>query len=402
MAKLLLTPQVVKTATCPDGKAKSDIFDSNCKGLLLETRRTGGKTFYLKYTDDRGKKRQLKLADERDVTLAQARTLADKHRTQIAMGNDPLQQKTERKQVPKLAAFIETNYLPFVKTYKASWKTDEGLLRNHILPAFGHLHLDAVTKSDVIGFISRHRETHKPGSVNRVIILLRYVFNLALKWETPGVSRNPTASIPLLEENNQKERFLTADEAKSLVTSIKQSDNTMLQYIVSALILTGTRKQEVLKARWADFNLDMRIWRIPTSKGGKARHIPISDGLAALLETVPRIPGCEWIFSNPKTAKPYVSVYCSWNTARTAAGLADVRMHDLRHSFASFLVNSGQSLYTVQKLLGHTQVKTTQRYAHLSQESLLIASNEIGKAIPILMAMPQQVIDVPMVQIAVN
>ena len=266
MAKLLLTPQVVKTATCPDGKAKSDIFDSNCKGLLLETRRTGGK------------KRQLKLADERDVTLAQARTLADKHRTQIAMGNDPLQQKTERKQVPKLADFIETNYLPFVKTYKASWKTDEGLLRNHILPAFGHLHLDAVSKSDVIGFISRHRETHKPGSVNRVIILLRYVFNLALKWETPGVSRNPTASIPLLEENNQKERFLTADEAKSLVTAIKQSDNTMLQYIVSALILTGTRKQEVLKARWADFNFDMRIWRIPTSKGGKARHIPISDG----------------------------------------------------------------------------------------------------------------------------
>ena len=83
-------------------------------------------------------------------------------------------------------------------------------------------------------------------------------------------------------------------------------------------------------------------------------------------------------------------------------GLADVRMHDLRHSFASFLVNSGQSLYTVQKLLGHTQVKTTQRYAHLSQDSLLIASNEIGKAIPALMAMPQQVIDVPMVQIAVN
>ncbi len=402
MAKLLLTKEIIENLSCTDGKAKLDFFDLRCKGLMLEIRTSGRKTFYLRYVDSRGTQRQFRIGETRDLSLDQVRKQADKLRARIALGEDITQTKRARKQVPKLAEFVETNYLQLVKTYKASWKTDEGLLRNHILPAFGHLHLDAVTKSDVIGFISRHRETHKPGSVNRVIILLRYVFNLALKWETPGVSRNPTASIPLLEENNQKERFLTADEAKSLVTAIKQSDNTMLQYIVSALILTGTRKQEVLRARWADFNFDMRIWRIPTSKGGKARHIPISDGLAALLETVPRIPGCEWIFSNPKTAKPYVSVYCSWNTARTAVGLADVRMHDLRHSFASFLVNSGQSLYTVQKLLGHTQVKTTQRYAHLSQDSLLIASNEISKAIPILMAMPQQVIDVPMVQVAVN
>ena len=102
----------------------------------------------------------------------------------------------------------------------------------------------------------------------------------------------------------------------------------------------------------------------------------------------------------PKTLLPYVSVFASWNTARTSVGLSDVRMHDLRHSFASLLVNSGRSIYEVQRILGHTQIKTTQRYAHLSQDSLLAAANEISKAVPILMAMPNKVVDVPLLHVA--
>ena len=85
-----------------------------------------------------------------------------------------------------------------------------------------------------------------------------------------------------------------------------------------------------------------------------------------------------WIFPNPKAGKPCVSIYYSWDTARKQAGLADVRIHDLRHSFASLLVNAGNSLYTVQKILGHTQIKTTQRYAHLSQDTLIDAANVVS------------------------
>jgi integrase len=92
------------------------------------------------------------------------------------------------------------------------------------------------------------------------------------------------------------------------------------------------------------------------------------------------------VFANPKTHKPFVSIFCSWNTARKSVGLEDVRIHDLRHSFASFLVNNGRSLYEVQRILGHTQIKTTQRYAHLSNDSLLAAANEISKAVPILLS----------------
>jgi len=400
MAVTELTPQIVKSAICPIGKDKIDFYDSYCKGLLLEVRITGGKTYSLLYTDSRGKRRQAKLANERDITLTQARKLADKMRNGLAMGEDPFAAKADLKKVPTVYDFITNSYLPYVKTYKRSWETDVSLIKNHIMPNFGKQYMDEVSKRDIIQFISRHTLTHKPGSVNRVIIMLRYIFNLSIRWETAGITKNPTAGIPLLEENNKNERYLTGDEANKLIVALQSSQNKMLQYIVPMLILTGARKQEVLKAKWEDFNLDQKLWRIPTSKSGKARHVPISDGVQYLLEGVPRHVDCGYVFANPKTLLPYVSVFSSWNTARTSVGLSDVRMHDLRHSFASFLVNSGRSIYEVQRILGHTQIKTTQRYAHLSQDSLLAAANEISKAVPILMAMPSKVVDVPLIHAA--
>ena len=142
-----------------------------------------------------------------------------------------------------------------------------------------------------------------------------------------------------------------------------------------SLILTGARKREVLDARWEDFDFDRRLWRIPTTKLGKPRHVPISDGVMSLLGMVPRVEGRAYVFANPATGKPYVSIFCSWDTARIRAGMPEVRVHDLRHSFASLLINSGRSLYEVQKLLGHTQVKTTQRYAHLDRKSTRLNSS---------------------------
>jgi len=157
----------------------------------------------------------------------------------------------------------------------------------------------------------------------------------------------------------------------------------MLQYIVPALLLTGARKREVLDAQWSEFDFDKRQWRVTKTKLGKPRYIPISDGLKALLDSVPKVEGCDYVFANPKTGKPYVQIFCSWDTARKKAGMPEVRIHDLRHSHASFLVNGGRSLYEVQKLLGHTQIKTTQRYAHLSHDTLLDASNVVGRLIPL-------------------
>jgi integrase len=105
------------------------------------------------------------------------------------------------------------------------------------------------------------------------------------------------------------------------------------------------------------------------------------------------------VFANPANGKPFVSMFASWDMARKRVGLGDVRIHDLRHSFASFLVNNGRSLYEVQKLLGHTQVKTTRRYAHLQAETLLDAVDIVSRAIPLLEAMPATAIDVPLVAV---
>jgi integrase len=384
MPRMTLTQVFVDTLVCPTGKSKQDYFDTKITGLVVQVSSTGRKTFYLRYQNERKVTVQRKLVCASNVKLVDARELAKKQLSQIALGVDPFDAKKILKDVPTVAEFVIDNYLPYVKTYKRSWDTDASLIKNHVLPNFGKLYMDDISKKDIIQFISQHAKTHKPGSVNRVIILLRYIFNLSIQWETIGVTKNPTAGIPLLEENNKNERYLSAQEANVLIGALQSSENPMLQYIIPMLILTGARKNEVLKSRWEDFNFEQRVWRIPVTKSGKARHVPISDGVIHLLQSLPHT--CDYVFANPKTRKPFVTIYCSWNSARKSVGLEDVRIHDLRHSFASFLVNNGRSLYEVQRILGHTQIKTTQRYAHLSNDSLLAAANEISKAVPILLS----------------
>ena len=132
------------------------------------------------------------------------------------------------------------------------------------------------------------------------------------------------------------------------------------------------------RIRWV---LTQAITACRADSGSGPCCVPLGAAAITLLDTVPRKRHCDWIFANPKKLKPYVSIFYSWNTARTAAGLAEVRVHDLRHSFASFLVNAGCSLYEVQKILGHSSVIMTQRYSHLSQDSLLRAASHAGNVV---------------------
>lgn len=390
MPTQLLSSSMVLALTCPDGKKKLDIFDTKTKGLLLEVRASGGKTYYLRYQDGRSKTRQLKLADALDASLSQARSLADKVRSKIALGSDPSAEKAIARQVPTFAEFAALRYLPFAMGYKRSWRSDDSYLRNHLLPNFGKKHMDEITKHDVISFHHGMRaKNYALGTCNRCLVLLRYMMNLAVRWEIPGVTKNPTKDIPLFEDPNKKERFLSQEEAHTLYLAVQQSQNKNLQFIIPMLILTGARKREVLDAKWDEFDLVRKQWRISVTKAGKPRYVPLSDSVIQMLSTMAHDES-PWIFPNPKTKKPYASIFCAWDTARKHAGLADVRIHDLRHSFASFLVNAGRSLYEVQKILGHTQIKTTQRYAHLSQDTLLDAANVVPFALTLpMVAMPK-------------
>ena len=385
MPSVTLDIATVRSATYPKGKQKFELFDTAISGFSLEIRASGGKTYYLHYRDPHGRQRQYRISDTKSITLDQARKMAQKLRGQIALGIDPAAEKATLRQTPTFAEFINERYMPFIKGYKKSWEADDSYLRNHLLPMFGKKHLDEITKHDVIQFHhGMHAKGYAQGTCNRCLILLRYAMNLAIRWEIPGIKANPTKDVPLYEDlAGKKERFLTETEAQRLYASVCESDNPMLKYIVPMLILTGARKREVLDSQWEDFDLARKQWRIPTTKTGRPRHVPLSDGVLQLLATIPRDDGCPWVFANPKSRKPFVSIFTAWGTARKHAGLSDVRMHDLRHSFASFLVNAGRSLYEVQKILGHTQIKTTQRYAHLSQDTLLDAANEVSKAVPL-------------------
>ena len=149
MPTINLSPQLVKDAVCPSDKRKCDLFDSNCKGLMLEIRATGGKTYYLRYQDAKGRTRQLRLALAGDVTLYQARKLVEQKRTLIALGQDPCEVKAQTKSMPTFATFIEEQYLPFINSYKRSWDPDVSMLKNHLLPRFAGLYLNENTPQDI-------------------------------------------------------------------------------------------------------------------------------------------------------------------------------------------------------------------------------------------------------------
>jgi integrase len=196
----------------------------------------------------------------------------------------------------------------------------------------------------------------------------------------PEIKQNPVKGVDLLKNINKTERFLQATEIKALLNALEDSPNPLLKYFVPLALLTGARKRELLDARWSDIDFESKVWRIPMTKSGRPLNVPLTPQafqlllhlqsyLPSLLEAVPK-EGVEWVFPNPKTNQPYISIFNAWNTARNKAGLAGLRIHDLRHSFASALVNHGIPIYDVQKLLGHQSIKTTERYSHLSPERL--------------------------------
>src|ERR1035437_4467215 len=132
-----LSPAFVRNASCPADQKKIDYFDTTMRGFMLEVRASGGKTYYQRYTDERGRERQYKISPADVLTLRQARRKALQIKAQAILGDDPQKERQERRSIPTLRSFIEDRYLPFVQGYKRSWKTDETVLRVHILPELG-------------------------------------------------------------------------------------------------------------------------------------------------------------------------------------------------------------------------------------------------------------------------
>lgn len=212
-----------------------------------------------------------------------------------------------------------------------------------------------------------------PATVEKLRVLLGRSFELGSRWGIPGCDKNPTRGVPRKPLNNARERFLTAEEAARLREAVAASYNPQLKYIVGLLLLTGARVRELLDARWEHIDLGRRVWLIPTSKTGRSRHVPLSTAAMAIIEGLPRFKGCPWLVPNPDTLKPFVSIKSGWAVAIRRAKLRGLRIHDLRHSAASFMVNSGVDLFAVGKVLGHASYQSTQRYSHLANDTLMKA-----------------------------
>jgi integrase len=378
MPVVRLSPAFVRNVQCPPELKKIDYFDPMTRGFMLEVRSSGGKTFYQRYTDERGRERQFKIGPADVLTLRQAKRKAKQIKALAILGGDPQKERQERRSIPTLRAFVEERYMPFVQTYKRSWQTDEIVLRVHVLPRLGSRFLDEITTERIVEIIASMRsDEYAPGTIGRVIVILRYLFNLAGKWNVLRGTENPASGIPV-PADVQRNRFLDKLEIKKLVEVLVSDENQVAAKAILLLLLTGARRNEITHARWEHVDLNTSTLFVPLSKSGKSRYVVLNTDAVAVLRSIPRLPGNPYVFPSSVTGRPSASLHFPWKRIRAKAGLDAVRLHDLRHSFASALVNDGWDLYTVQRLLGHANAKATQRYAHLSRKTLSEAVEAMG------------------------
>ena len=286
--------------------------------------------------------------------------------------------KQKESKALSLDAFVSSIYLPYAKQYKASWDVDERNFRLHISATLGELRLDDITQRDVeIWFRGLSEKGLASTTCNRILASLKSICALALEYNLFPSGQCPCAKISPLKIHGVRERYLTDAQATQVMYELDRSDQPQAK-IAKLLILTGARKSEIRKARWEHVHLEQRILTVPVSKSGKPRHIPLSDEAVEVFLSIPKVQGCPWVFPGHASGKPLSDIYLFWNKLRRKLGLQGIRVHDLRHTFASLLVNAGHSLYEVQKLLGHSDPRTTMRYAHLGQTSLLAATQTVS------------------------
>ena len=246
------------------------------RGFMLEVRASGGKTYYQRYTDERGRELQYKIGPADVLTLRQARRRAKQIKAQAILGHDPQNERRERRSIPTLRTFIDERYIPFVQTYKRSWQTDETVLRVHVLPQLGPLFLDEITTQHIIDIVATMRsDDYAPGTIGRVIVILRYLFNMARKWNVLRGNENPASGIPV-PPDVQSNRFLSQDETSRLGASIEADENKTAAKAIRLLLLTGARRNEVTHAKWEYVDWEKGTLLVPIAKSGKPRIITLS------------------------------------------------------------------------------------------------------------------------------
>lgn len=373
---------VEQSLTCPEGQRRIEYVHNDRSGLYVEVRATAPNqgTYYLRYKDANGKTCHQRIGRTQEMDLAEAKARARKLKAEIALGANPREEEKARKAVPTLKDFFKDHYLPFAKERKKTWGKDEELFRLRLKPAFGDRRLNQITRQEIQRFHTGLKaDGLAPASCNHYIKLLRRMLNLAVSWEM--LERNPAARVPLFREDNKVEHYLDEQQLQRLLAVLRTHPNRAACTIALFLLSTGARLNEALKAKWDHIDTERRVWKIPAynAKSGKVRAVPLNDSALQVLRGLDTEEG--YLFVNPETDKPYTTIHRGWDLIRQAAGLPHLRLHDLRHQYASLLVNSGRTLYEVQQILGHSDPTVTQRYAHLSTRALQEAADSAAAAI---------------------
>jgi integrase len=384
-----ITKRSVDALRTVGNSAETALWDSELKGFGVRVQRGDAKSYVLHYRVGTGRGAPLrKLTIGRHGspwTAETARAEAKRLLGLVAHGQDPAGAKTAAKTAPTVGELVARFLVEHAEAKRKPSTAREyrRLLEHVVLPLIGKHKVTDITRRDIERLHQARRTT--PTEANRILACLSTMLNIAERWGLRPDGSNPCRHVEKYPQR-RRERFLSAEELSRLGDALAAHDGS--PYAVAAiklLVFTGARRGEVLGLCWEWIDFERGEARLPDSKtGAKTLHLP-PPALAVLAE-LPRLEGNPHVIVGAKQGASLVNLEKPWRTIRAAAGLDDVRLHDLRHAFASVAVSSGLALPIIGKTLGHSQPATTARYAHLASDPVKAAAATVAGKIAAAMA----------------
>ena len=353
-------------------------WDDAIPGFGLRIYPTGRKSFVLSYRYA-GRKRFMTLGNYGVFTLEQARTMARKELGSVADGGDPLEDRnkaTHGKTMKNLCA----EYWKQQGQYKRSSRDDKRHIDKYIIPRMGNRQIKSITRSD-IAKLHFDISQHAPIQANRLLSLVNRMFNLAKVWGMASdTAANPAFGIPKNPEK-KRDRWVSPDELPKLTQAIDQEANIYARAALWMFLLTGARKSELLASKWEDVDWSRKELRFPETKAGRVHYVPLTSPALTVLKNLSKEDGNPYVFPGHRRGRHLVNISKPWDRVRKAAGVEDVRLHDLRRTVGSWLAQSGNSLHLIGRILNHSNQSTTAVYARFGQDVVADALEAHGKHI---------------------